>query len=767
MQYHNTNTTTSQEFPSSNDCTDCPTSVPTVLDSHRYQTLSNTKSRLAIVTTQLVGKRIRNLLNDSIESMAKCPSHAETASNKMTRNKIRRPAKGTPINQTTISSYLSPQQPIADDQTHSMTQPPSIFIPIAQEPTKSPPIVMTETTDDDAAQEGSIPGAPETNGVRVPPAGPNFDDDYTVYTRGSNHRPVRHSKINEMTVKITAQSKTSVDTNLNIYNTMNIFRGMVESFPGSLDILDKQGRKVEVFPCDSSTFHQHFTIHNITQTARTPRPHQQYVLVTVKTTVTLREIRNKKMVADALHNSGSRLAYYPWPPTTADVVSIGFFVAAIPKYQMSEDFQNRVRYLLASRNNKKERDIPEFRCTQTTVSAYQGQTRITCQAFDLQVQRQNAQKVIDMAQQAFGFKSPNSLAFMMYKARHENANAFNSAVIMQAKYIESRRIVAVKGISSEEMFLMEDALRKEFPKIQEIYATPMTDKANAGGLPIGRHNFLCNRSDYMELAREIRDTLQSFTKNYCEQRGISKGTDSEVVGLARPLQKGGSVASDETGNTGVTGRASFLSAWTVGMAEYKDEFMTDIPTMIYAHVTEKDTPISEVTPQSIDSKTDYGPRIQTDTGYGRTYAKVVSEARNPAHKHQLSRSMSPKTPQPPPLTTATSTQIEAMEATVKELQQQNNEIRQQLAEMIAMMAIVTTQLTPTVTTRSPPRERKKSRISSIVPTPTKNPGTEAASATAGEEDDETMSEDSQKDYHSTSTPDDKSEMEEHDNHESH
>ena len=62
---------------------------------------------------------------------------------------------------------------------------------------------------------------------------------------------------------------------------------MTESFPGTLDILDKHGKKVDVFPSDSSTFNQHFTIHQIAQTARNPRPNQQYVLVTIKTKVTL------------------------------------------------------------------------------------------------------------------------------------------------------------------------------------------------------------------------------------------------------------------------------------------------------------------------------------------------------------------------------------------------------------------------------------------------------------------------------------------------
>ncbi len=131
-------------------------------------------------------------------------------------------------------------------------------------------------------------------------------------------------------------------------------------------------------------------------------------------------------------------------------------------------------------------------------------------------------------------------------------------------------------------------------------AAPTTDQANLFGLPLRRHNFLCNCTEYLELACDIRDNLHSFAEHYYDQKGIRKGEDSEAVGLVRPLLTSGPVASDETGNTGATGRASFLSDWSDGMADYKDEFMTEIPNMIYANVLENSPPISDVTPPSME-----------------------------------------------------------------------------------------------------------------------------------------------------------------------
>lgn len=169
-------------------------------------------SHSAIVTTLPVANRIRTLVNNCIESQAKIPSLAEIAGDRMTRNKNRRPGRGTPVNQTSISRFLSPQMQTADDQRQSMNQPTSILITIVHDTIKSPSIVMTETTDDDVLQEGSIPETPDTNNTRAPSADPTFDDEHTIYTRGSYHHPVRHSNVNEMSVKLVTQSKTEIET---------------------------------------------------------------------------------------------------------------------------------------------------------------------------------------------------------------------------------------------------------------------------------------------------------------------------------------------------------------------------------------------------------------------------------------------------------------------------------------------------------------------------------------------------------------------------
>jgi len=376
--------------------------------------------------------------------------------------------------------------------------------------------------------------------------------------------------------------------------------------------------------------------------------------------------------------------------------------------------------------------------------------------------------MINLAQAAFGFKGPDILAFMTYRARHTEVKAFNSAVVMQANFIASRRVVAIKGISSEDMFGMEESIRRRFPQIQEIYGTPMTEQANTFGLPIGRHNFLVNRNKYLEVACDVRDNLQAVADKYYEQQGKSRIEDSEEVGLARPLRKSGSVGSNNSDESGATGRASFLTDWSNGMEIYNEKFLEAIPDMIYTHVPEDSPPISEVTPSPMESTTAYSPRYQPkpNPDTTKTYAQVASNGRSQAPQSATSRPTITQTPTPPLPTIAQATQISAMEATIKALQQQNEDIQQQLAEVIAMMAMVTTQLTPTVTTRSPPRERKKSRLSSKTPTPTKIHSTDTASTTIGDEENEAMSEDSQKDYHSSSAPDDQSELEDQDNDES-
>jgi hypothetical protein len=58
---------------------------------------------------------------------------------------------------------------------------------------------------------------------------------------------------------------------------------------------------------------------------------------------------------------------------------------------------------------------------------------------------------------------------MLYIDRYQHPDRFDAAVLLQAKYQDDRRIVAVKDISEIEMFGFEGTLHREFSGILGFY----------------------------------------------------------------------------------------------------------------------------------------------------------------------------------------------------------------------------------------------------------------------------------------------------------
>jgi hypothetical protein len=111
MQDQSKRISTSLAISSSNPRDVRPSSVFAVTESPKQQTRSDETTLSAIVTKLALAKRIRNVVHARLESQARLPSPVETAIDKMTRNKNRRSAHGTPVHQTNISSFLPNQMP--------------------------------------------------------------------------------------------------------------------------------------------------------------------------------------------------------------------------------------------------------------------------------------------------------------------------------------------------------------------------------------------------------------------------------------------------------------------------------------------------------------------------------------------------------------------------------------------------------------------------------------------------------------------------------
>jgi hypothetical protein len=141
-------------------------------------------------------------------------------------------------------------------------------------------------------------------------------------------------------------------------------------------------------------------------------------------------------------------------------------------------------------------------------------SREACTAFELQVPVNQRRAMEELFTKVFKGTTANDLNFIYYKQRHLQPVVFYGAVQTQRLHEESYRVVAVEGIQDiQHIFHFESRLQQQFPEIESILPTLKSTAPNNHGLPIGRYNILCKKSNFSALAKKLE---QEFTRLYLQ-----------------------------------------------------------------------------------------------------------------------------------------------------------------------------------------------------------------------------------------------------------
>ena len=371
---------------------------------------------------------------------------------------------------------------------------------------------------------------------------------------------------NLMNIKFLIHSKNKISPSDFATHSITLLRTLTSAFPTTVNVFNNHDKLFyDLSAVSLRSFEQNFAINHSQANLKLSRPFTSWIIFTVHTTETLSTIRKQQSVATILCNTKGRLSYHPWNCKTSDVVSLGFFVGPIPQYQTHSEFEKNVRSAIVTQSSINPSCIPDFRCILAKVSASTEESQLTCQAFELQVERTNVQKMLRLIYQTF---SPDAgpFSFMFYRQRHQNPMVFIQAIQRQIQFQKEHRVIAVKGISEAQMFYFEECLRKEFPKILNVYTTKSTAKANAAGRPIGRYNLLCKTQDFIVLAQDLRNRLQDVFLKNAQHRGIELAHDAEPTEVISRLPTKTSMSTAHNNN-----RTSYYKAWSTAMSNYHVE----------------------------------------------------------------------------------------------------------------------------------------------------------------------------------------------------
>jgi hypothetical protein len=263
--------------------------------------------------------------------------------------------------------------------------------PFSENSNRSPP---TSTADDTSMDIEAPPlafgDAPSTDqGTLVPTVQPtttvedeDISDDETVTTRGSNGPRNAHSRdhpaARELTLKFLFQSSQELSPREVAGPCLQLIHAIAKiktTLPNI--VLDQHGNTITNFSHDVlSKFNQYLVLSKFNQylpTASTPAKStpkkviNHWTLLKVRIKMSLSEIRQHELVARVLETTRGRLNLHPWGAKIRDVVSVGFIVGALPKYQMSENFTSHVQKVLADKLHIPARKV-HVKCTMTRAS---------------------------------------------------------------------------------------------------------------------------------------------------------------------------------------------------------------------------------------------------------------------------------------------------------------------------------------------------------------------------------------------------------------
>jgi hypothetical protein len=183
-----------------------------------------------------------------------------------------------------------------------------------------------------ANNNGSTPSATADDDV---------DDDATVQTSNSNSTTQAWMSFN---IKLLLTSKQDTSNNALQHAMLTILPTIDQELGADTKIFDGNKQQVTDFKFQPVTiFRSKFPVSRSKAHQKHNRSAAAWVLFTLQTRRTLRNIRTHPTIAQELNKQECRMIHHQWPFNVTDVTSIGFFIGETPTYKLSSTFKEEMR----------------------------------------------------------------------------------------------------------------------------------------------------------------------------------------------------------------------------------------------------------------------------------------------------------------------------------------------------------------------------------------------------------------------------------------
>ena len=339
--------------------------------------------------------------------------------------------------------------------------------------------------------------------------------------------------------------------------------------------------------------------------------HNFWTVFKIRSQLPFSALRQNDVVFHTLQSTNGRLSVYPWEPSVTNVFSLGFFIGALQMYQTEVHFTEQVKNQIALKTKTPVKHL-HLQCVRSRISIPHQGVNIQCEAFDLQIRREDFGKLFDPICRTFPGDAP--LKLMLYKDRYDQPAQFAKAIHLQAQFQLGHKIIAINGISSHAMFSFEPALRITYPDIVGVLKTNTTDSKNPANQPIGRWNILCSNASFPDLALQLYKNLPKLFAKFLLDENRVPSDGAEPVCVVSNFKGKPRTSGDFDAQSIDVSRASYQSGWTVGLAQTNVE--AEIPQELLRYYAPESDRLT------IAPSTATNPKFKLPQSH--TYAHIVS-----------------------------------------------------------------------------------------------------------------------------------------------
>jgi hypothetical protein len=429
------------------------------------------------------------------------------------------------------------------------------------------------TTPTDGNQDANLPSSLQENNESTLSDTTEEDDDATVQTSNSNSTKQAWMSYN---IKLLLTNKHDTSDSALQHAMVTILETIDQELGTDVKIFDSNKQQVTHFQVQSvTTFRSKFPVSRSKAHQKHNRSATAWVLFTLQTRQTLKEIRTHPTIAQDV----------------TDITSIGFFVGETPTYKLSSTFKEELCALIVKKAKIHRRRIPKFQVALTVVRARlehpttKNLVREASTAFELQVPVDQRSAMEELLDKVFLDSKVNDLNFIYYKERHVHLEVFFRAIQMQRRHEESYQVVAVEGIHPDEFFVFEKTLCKHIVEIESVLPTSKSKAHNNYGQPIGRYNILWKKSNFSIVAKKLHQEFIGLYHQHLQDETVELQEHHQPVRVTSRLPRSddssGTIPSMDSRNTFFTHSASVYDASQIDW-EYSMDFPSVVETNISA-----------------------------------------------------------------------------------------------------------------------------------------------------------------------------------------